>query len=93
MSSLIIGRFRMARSRDVLSMKFAAIAAAVMLFAGWAPTAEAHGGRHGSPQVATGGGVHLAAGRRHGNDAHIKAASADREKLLNSKLKDICRGC
>jgi len=45
----------MARSRDVLSMKFAAIAAAVMLFAGWAPTAEAHGGRHGSPQVATGG--------------------------------------
>jgi hypothetical protein len=43
MSSLIIGRFRMARSRDVLSMKFAAIAAAVMLFAGWAPAAEAHG--------------------------------------------------
>jgi hypothetical protein len=81
----------MAPSSDGLCVKFVAIAAAVMLFlfAGWAPTAEAHGGRHGSPQVVTGGGVHLAAGRRHGNDAYTKAASEDREKLL----KDICRGC
>jgi hypothetical protein len=92
MSSLIISGFEWP-DRDVLSMKFAAIAAAVMLFAGWAPTAEAHSGRHRSPQVATGGGIHLAAGRRHGNDAYIKTASADREKLLNSRLKDICRGC
>jgi hypothetical protein len=73
-------------------MKFTAIAAAVMLFASSAVTAEARG-RHGSPQVATGGGVHLAGGQRHGNDAYSKAASEDREKLLNSKLKDICRGC
>jgi hypothetical protein len=93
MSSLIISRFRIARSRDRLSMKFAATATAVMLFAGSAATAEAHGGRHGSPQVETEAGVHLAAGRRHGNDAYIKAASENREKLLNSKLKDICRGC
>ena len=61
-SSLIISRFRMAPSSDGLSMKFVAIAAAVILFAGWAPTAEAHGGRHGSPPMVTGGGVLLAAG-------------------------------
>jgi hypothetical protein len=93
MPSLIIGWFRMAPSRDGLSMKVTAIAAAVMLFAGSAATAEARGGRHGSPQMASGGGVHLAGGQRHGNDAYSKAASEDREKLLNSKLKDICRGC
>jgi hypothetical protein len=92
MLSLIISRFRMAPSRDGLSMKFAAIAAAVMLFAVSAATAEARGGRHGSRQVAT-AGVHLAGGQRRGNDAYSKAASEDREKLLNSKLKDICRGC
>lgn len=43
-----------------------------------------HGGMHG---------VHFAGGGRHGNDSYIKAASDERDKLLNAKLKNICRGC
>ena len=35
----------------------------------------------------------FAGGHRHGNDSYIKAASDEREKLLNSRLKSICRGC
>lgn len=38
-------------------------------------------------------GAQLAGGRRHGNDAYAKAASDERDKLLNSQLKSICRGC
>jgi hypothetical protein len=64
-----------------------------MVFAGSVTAAEAHGGRHGSPHMAIDGGSHFAGGQRRGNDAYTKAASEDRDKLLNSKLKDICRGC
>jgi hypothetical protein len=28
-----------------------------------------------------------------GNDSYIKAASDEREKLLNTQLKSICHGC
>ena len=35
----------------------------------------------------------FAGGRRRGNDNYVKAASDEREKLLNTKLKSICRGC
>ena len=35
----------------------------------------------------------FAGGRRHANDAYIKAASDERDNLLNTKLKSICRGC
>ncbi|HEY2531059.1 MAG TPA: hypothetical protein VGJ20_24530 [Xanthobacteraceae bacterium] len=38
-------------------------------------------------------GVQFAGGRRYGNDDHIKAASEDRDKLLNTQIKSICRGC
>ncbi len=38
-------------------------------------------------------GAPLAGGRRHGNDTYIKAASDERDKLLMTKLKSICRGC
>jgi hypothetical protein len=37
-------------------------------------------------------GAEFAGGRRHGNDSYIKAASDEREKLLTTKLKGICRG-
>lgn len=56
-----------------------------------APPAEARGG-HGFGER----GAHesgFAGGRRRGNDNYIKAASQEREKLLNTKLKSICRGC
>jgi hypothetical protein len=38
-------------------------------------------------------GAQFAADRRHSNDAYMKAASDETDKLLNSKLKSICRGC
>jgi hypothetical protein len=31
--------------------------------------------------------------RRHSDGAHMKAASQEEDKLLNSKIKSICRGC
>lgn len=50
--------------------------------------ADARGG-HGFG----GRGAEFAGGHHHGNDSHIKAASDEREKLLDTKLKSICRGC
>jgi hypothetical protein len=38
-------------------------------------------------------GPQVAGDRRHGNDTYTKAASDERDKLLNSQLKGICRGC
>ncbi len=38
-------------------------------------------------------GPQFAGGRRHGNDAYIKAASEDRDRLLANQIKSICRGC
>jgi hypothetical protein len=38
-------------------------------------------------------GPQFSGDRRHGNDAYIKAASDERDKLLTTKLKSICRGC
>jgi hypothetical protein len=38
-------------------------------------------------------GAPFAADRRHANDTHIKAASEERDKLLNAQIKSICRGC
>ena len=58
--------------------------------------ADARGG-HGFGHAFGGGhGVHepqFAGGHRHGNDDYIKAASEDRDKLLNTQIKSICRGC
>jgi hypothetical protein len=38
-------------------------------------------------------GNQFAGGGRHGNDDYVKAASAERDRLLNTQLKNICRGC
>jgi hypothetical protein len=54
--------------------------------------ADARGG-HDMGQGFAGHGPQGAGGRRHGNDNYIKAASEDRDKLLTTKLKSICRGC
>jgi hypothetical protein len=72
-----------------------------------APPAEARGG-HGFGRGFHGGqGIHsamhsaihgamyggLAGDRRHANDDYVKAASAERERLLNTQIKSIRRGC
>jgi hypothetical protein len=62
------------------------------------PSADArgfHGGRafHGEQTLPNAQGASSTGGRRRGNDAYMKAASEERDKLLNTKLKSICRGC
>jgi hypothetical protein len=54
--------------------------------------AVARGG-HGFGHGVGGHGATFASGRRHGNDSYIKAASDERDKLLNTQIKSICRGC
>jgi len=77
--------------------KLTTAAATLVLLAASTLSADAHGG-HGfshSPGFAGHGmhGAQFAGGRRHGNDDHIKAASEDRNRLLNTQIKSICRGC
>jgi hypothetical protein len=66
-----------------------------------APPAEARGGGggfgrgfhggHGIHQGMHGGG--LAGDRRHADDDYVKAESTERDRLLNTQIKSICRGC
>jgi hypothetical protein len=48
------------------------------------------GGMHGMHGA---GGGQLSGDRRYGNDTYAKAASDERDRLLNTKMKSICRGC
>jgi len=60
--------------------------------------AEARGshghGRHPGPHTAatTTGQAGLARGR-YANDEHVRAASEEIDKVLDGKIKNICRGC
>jgi len=42
-----------------------------------------------------GGGIRggLASDQPHANDAYVNAAAQEEDKLLDSKIKSICRGC
>ncbi|QOZ33761.1 hypothetical protein [Bradyrhizobium sp. CCBAU 53421] len=52
------------------------------------------GGRgHGMHAGGTSHGGGFAADKRHADDLYAKAASDEEDRLLNSKLKSICRGC
>lgn len=66
--------------------------------------ADARGGHHGLGRGlrghgmsgggrGMGGGAQSAGDRGHANDAYTKAASDEEDKLLNAKIKSICRGC
>jgi hypothetical protein len=65
--------------------------------AGFVLPADARGGGRGfSGHGRSDHGGHgplFAAGRRYGNDAYVKSASDDRDKLLTTRIKSICRGC
>lgn len=74
-----------------------AVSVGAAILAAFTLPVNARGGGHGF-HGSTGGysgmhGAHFAGGGRHGNNSYIKAASDDRDKLLNTKLKNICRGC
>jgi len=49
--------------------------------------------RQASAGHGEGGSSSASGGRRRGNDDYVKAASAERDRLLNTQLKSICRGC
>ena len=50
------------------------------------------GGLHGMHAGGARGGG-LATDKRHADDPYTRAASEEEDRLLNSKLKSICRGC
>jgi hypothetical protein len=50
------------------------------------------GGRHGMGGGGMRGGA-FASDQRHANDDYVKAAEQEEDKLLDSKIKSICRGC
>jgi hypothetical protein len=71
------------------------IALGLTVLIGFAASAEARGGgghAHGAVESSE-HGARSGGGRRHGNDSYMKAASQERDKLLSTKLKSICRGC
>jgi hypothetical protein len=84
---------------DTMNIVRTAIVVALLsaaLAAGLALPADARGGGHGFGRGFAAHGRHgpqFAGGRRHGNDDYVKAASDDRDKLPNTKIKSICRGC
>jgi hypothetical protein len=87
------------RIRAAVSILPAACLGAVLLTIITLP-AEARGGHgfegHGFGHGFGGHGVHgaeFAGGRRHGNDTYAKAASEERDRLLDTRIKSICRGC
>jgi hypothetical protein len=56
-----------------------------------------HGGFRGHHGMGGGGGPRgdgaFASDQRHANDDYVKAAAEEEDKLLDSKIKSICRGC
>ena len=62
----------------------------ITLLSAWTFSAETRG-VHGLARISH--GSQFAGDRHHGNDSYIKAASDERDKLLTTKLKSVCRGC
>jgi hypothetical protein len=75
------------RSHIIAAITIAALSAA------FTAAAEARGGGHGFGRGVSAHGARFAGDRRHGNDSYIKAASDERDKLLTTKIKSICKGC
>ena len=81
----------------VRTTRYAVVAAGLgtAMLASSALPADARGG-HGFGRGMGGHGIYgapFAGDRRHANDTYIKAASEERDKLLNTQIKSICRGC
>ncbi len=55
-----------------------------------------HGFKHHGLGLHAGRGAHAGAGgahSRHGNGTYVNAATEEENKLLDTKIKNICRGC
>jgi hypothetical protein len=95
--------FHQQKGSEMARRRLPAMGAAIMVLAFLAtltPPADARGhgfgrGFGGGPGLGGHGmqGAPFAGDRRRGDDAYVKAASDENDKLLNSKLKSICRGC
>jgi hypothetical protein len=85
----------MARQLTIIRPVIVTTALLTLLSVGFATAADARGGGRGLARGFSGHGQRpqFAGGRRHSNDAYIKAASEDRDKLLTNQIKSICRGC
>jgi hypothetical protein len=80
--------------RGVLRAMDTAVAIASMM--GLMAPAEArgsHGLHHASRAHHGRGGGSLASDRSHANDTYVNAATQDEDKVLDTKVKSICRGC
>ncbi|MGA7999156.1 MAG: hypothetical protein WCA28_30200 [Bradyrhizobium sp.] len=86
------------RMRPVVSTLLAACLGTALLTVAFPAAARGgHGlGGHGFGHGFGGHSMHaaeFAGGRRHGNDAYTRAASEERDRLLDTQIKSICRGC
>jgi hypothetical protein len=81
------------RATVLPSVVVIALAALVASSAAPAVARGGHGFGRGGHEIHADGmhGAHMAGGR--GNDAYAKAASQELDKVLNSQVKSICRGC
>ncbi len=79
-------------------MAFLAVLAGLMA----AAPAQARSGHHGFAThghhglghgAALHGGNTFAGGQRHDNDVYVNAASQEQDRLLDTRIKNICRGC
>jgi hypothetical protein len=86
-------------SRSRAARVIPAAGSALILSMAMAAPAEARGGHgfhhgFGGHEMHGGDGGGSSAGdRRRGDDAYVRAASKEEDKLLNTKIKSICRGC
>jgi hypothetical protein len=85
----------MRKRLDMKRAAFSVLVAAGLGLAMLALPAEARG-VHGLGHGFGGHGMHaaeFAGDRRHGDDAYTRAASEERDRLLDTQIKSICRGC
>jgi hypothetical protein len=74
------------------SLRATAVATCLMLAISGPALARRHGVHHGHGDHSMHAGA-SAVDRRHRDDADVKAASEEQDKLLDGKIKSICRGC
>ena len=79
-------------------MRLTVLTVAIMGFATLLPHADARG-HHGNVahyrgmSDGPGRAEAPAADQRHASDDYVKQAAEDEDKLLDTKIKSICRGC
>jgi hypothetical protein len=77
-------------------MATAVALASMMVMAAPAEARGGHGLHHASPAHHAhhgGGGGSLASEPRPANDTYVDAATQEEDKVLDTKIKSICRGC